>query len=499
VELAWNDNSVDELGFVIERTNPDASVQEYSLLPNVTGYSDTGLKDNSRYFYALRAYNDDGISYATEIIQEYTPKLYAPQAPSAFRAIDYASGSLTIKWKDNSDNESGFVISRYPVADPDEVTRFNLVADDTSFTDINLTPNTSYAYGIFATNKAGHSAAVNMIFTTLSVAENGRIKDNLVAYYNFTRNPENIIMDLSDFGEPLNLQVIDPDVVTWDEDHKLTLIGSSLVQSSVPAGKVIEACKRTNAISVEIWVKPLDSYNLLESYLSSIDKNESERAFFMAQQFSNLKNTWDYSYEIGLQTESTGTSGFPCLDLSDYFSYINLNHIVYCIDETGLEKIYINGVKYAEGYRPGGFSSWEDSYFLRLGNSEDLTHPWYGTYYLLAIYNAALSENDITTNYNAGPMDNMETNALNYTINIFPNPSHEIVNIELIPIEECDINEETTLKIIDLNGVTRFEEVVFNPSRYYLKTLTVKGLTKGIYVVQVTNGYAHKTAPFIVH
>jgi hypothetical protein len=498
VDLAWNDNSNNETGFIVERTNPDQSLKELKVSLDKTAFSDTNLLDNSNYIYHIRAYNDDGNSYASEILQVHTPKLYAPQAPSQFRAIEFTANSLTINWKDNSDNESGFILKRYLNGDPDNMVEVKLPENDTVYTDFNLAPNTTYVYEIYAINIAGKSPDVNSLFSTLSVAENARVKDSLIAYYNFTRNAENIVVDLSNYKEPINLRIDNPTFITWDKDHKLTLTGNTLVHSEIPARKIIEACKRTNAFSVEMWVKPLESYSLIESYLLSIDKNEMERAFVTVQNFSNLKNTWDYSYATGLQTESTGISGLPYLDPSDCFSYINLNHIVYCIDELGQEKIYINGVKYAEGYRPGGFSSWENNYFLRLGNSEDLTHPWYGTYYLLAIYNIALSEEAIKINYSAGPMDNMEMNPLNYKINIFPNPAHEIVNIELVPTEEYDVNEETTLRIIDLNGVTRFEEVVFNPSRYYLKTLTVTNLVRGIYLVQISNGSSYNSATFIL-
>jgi fibronectin type 3 domain-containing protein len=499
VVFTWKDNSDNESGFIIERTDPNESLEEIMVLPNTTTIADAGLSENSVYTYRIKAFNGDGASYAPGSVQVNTPKLRVPMAPSELSALNYTANSITVRWEDNSDNETGFMIDRYPASDPDDITEIKVPENDTSYNDINLEPNTSYMYGIQAVNKAGSSSDLMRLFTTLSVAETGRIKDSVIAYYNFTRNPENIIRDLSNYGDPLDLHIADDNAVTCDEDHTLTIMGNTIIQSAVPAKKIIEACKRTNAFSVEMWVKPLDSYNIMESYLLTLDKNESERAFFMAQQFSNFKDTWDYSYVTGLQTVSTGTTGLPYLNLSEDISYINLNHIVYCIDKEGQEKIYMNGVKSAEGYRPGGFDSWENFYFLRLGNSADLTHTWYGTFYLLAIYNKALSEENIMTNFHAGPMDSLEMNILNYSINVFPNPAHDKVNIELIPSKESDVNEKTTLRIVDLNGIIRYEEVVFNPSRYCLRTLPVANLAKGIYLVQVTNGYSYQSSLFVVN
>jgi hypothetical protein len=164
----------------------------------------------------------------------------------------------------------------------------------------------------------------------------------------------------------------------------------------------------------------------------------------------------------------------------------------------GQERIYINGRKMAEGFRPGGFDSWNDSYSLRLGNSQDENHSWQGTYYLVAVYNRALTEREIKDNYQAGPMDDINNNDFDITVNLFPNPARDYINLEMIPNEDYDRNEKTLIRIVDINGVKQYEELVFNPSQYYIKSLPVKHLSKGMYLVQITQGNTYKSVPFVL-
>jgi PKD repeat protein len=69
INLTWGDNSSDELGFKIERRL--AGSAKWSKLktlgPNITSYSNTGLKTATQYVYRVRAYKSTGYSdYSNE-------------------------------------------------------------------------------------------------------------------------------------------------------------------------------------------------------------------------------------------------------------------------------------------------------------------------------------------------------------------------------------------------------------------------------------------------
>ena len=51
------------------------------------------------------------------------------------------------------------------------------------------------------------------------------------------------------------------------------------------------------------------------------------------------------------------------------------------------------------------FSNWDSSLYLNVGNETTLSRPWRGTFYGLALYDRALSQEEIRTSFSAGPPD----------------------------------------------------------------------------------------------
>ena len=66
ITLAWQDNSTDESGFIIQRYRPIGRVWEFYYLDhvpaNVTSFTDTELRCGNEYFYAIVAANSVGDS-----------------------------------------------------------------------------------------------------------------------------------------------------------------------------------------------------------------------------------------------------------------------------------------------------------------------------------------------------------------------------------------------------------------------------------------------------
>jgi titin len=78
VDLTWTDNSTDEQGFRIERA-PDAAgvagayAEIATVGANIRVYSSTGLQNNTRYWYRVRAYNTVGTSAYSDEANATTP------------------------------------------------------------------------------------------------------------------------------------------------------------------------------------------------------------------------------------------------------------------------------------------------------------------------------------------------------------------------------------------------------------------------------------------
>jgi hypothetical protein len=79
IDLTWEDNSNNELGFIIERSlDPNPTSNSWSQIAKVgtgiTSYSDTNnLKPNTTYYYRLKAYNNIGESAYSNIATATTP------------------------------------------------------------------------------------------------------------------------------------------------------------------------------------------------------------------------------------------------------------------------------------------------------------------------------------------------------------------------------------------------------------------------------------------
>jgi hypothetical protein len=78
-----------------------------------------------------------------------------PLAPTEVSAVSFSSSTIKLRWKDNSDDESGFEIFRKPQFSDKFTSIAKMNADTTEFTDTNLRDGLTFTYKIAAYNAAG--------------------------------------------------------------------------------------------------------------------------------------------------------------------------------------------------------------------------------------------------------------------------------------------------------------------------------------------------------
>ena len=162
IDLSWDDNSDDETGFKVERRLSTGSDSDFSQVgttsANDTTYTDSGLSASTTYVYRVRAYNANGNSGYSGTARA-TTKVAVPSAPSSLAASARSATSVRLRWKDNSDNESGFKIERK--LSTQNNASFSQIgtasANDTTYTDSGLSANTGYTYRVRAYNSGGNS------------------------------------------------------------------------------------------------------------------------------------------------------------------------------------------------------------------------------------------------------------------------------------------------------------------------------------------------------
>ncbi len=163
INLTWNDNSNNELGFEIEiSTNRSVFEPLDKTAANVTAYQSTKyLSPNTTYYYRVRAYNSVGESSYSNVASATT--LNTPSAPSGLTATAVSATEIDLSWKDNSNNESGFKIERSMNGSNNFIQIAAVSANVTSYKNTGVLPNRfSYSYRVKAYNQSGDSGYSNV-------------------------------------------------------------------------------------------------------------------------------------------------------------------------------------------------------------------------------------------------------------------------------------------------------------------------------------------------
>ncbi|MCA9264271.1 MAG: DUF1592 domain-containing protein, partial [Planctomycetales bacterium] len=224
-------------------------------------------------------------------------------------------------------------------------------------------------------------------------AEPVRVSDGLVALYTFDAQGGDTIADRSAEGSPLDLKIEKLESVQW-LDGCLHVIGSSRIRSEKPAKKIVDAIKRTNAVTIEAWIRPERDNQTGPARIVSLSADPSQRNFTLGQD--------EGRYDVRLRTSKTNANGVPSTAAPDGTARLSLTHVVFTRGPGGAARIYIDGKQSVSKKVAGRFNNWDDQYPLSLVNEATDDRPWLGEIYLVAIYQRALHADEVLRNYQAG-------------------------------------------------------------------------------------------------
>ena len=169
IDLTWTDNSSAETAFSIERKggNLGSFSEIATVAADSTSYSDTGLDANTPYYYRVRALNQAESQFSAFSSEATATTLNeSPDAPTDLQAEAVSTNQVNLSWDDNSLNESVFALSRATsIAGPfTEIATVN--KNVISYSDTDVSKNTTYYYKVAARNSAGDSSSTNIASVT---------------------------------------------------------------------------------------------------------------------------------------------------------------------------------------------------------------------------------------------------------------------------------------------------------------------------------------------
>ncbi len=215
-----------------------------------------------------------------------------------------------------------------------------------------------------------------------------------LALYDFRDESGNLIRDRSGIGEPLDLRIEKPGEVLRSPGQ-LEIRGAAGIRSDKPAKKIVDAVKRSGAVTIEAWVRPANTQQAGPARLVTISRDSVLRDITLGQEKS--------SFDVRLRTSKTSTNGLPSLATSAGTLKTDWTHVVYTRARDGKAVLFLNGRPTAKKTISGSLSGWDASYRLALGDEASGGRVWSGSFRRVAIYARALAQAEVKEHFDRGP------------------------------------------------------------------------------------------------
>jgi len=223
----------------------------------------------------------------------------------------------------------------------------------------------------------------------------GRVTDGLVLLYRFTENGGSRVLDQSGAEPSVDLTIAEPAKVTWG--NRLLRINQPttlLTQSSNAA--LIEQLRGAEGVTIEAWLKPTEAQPQTPGAIVSLASDPFARNITLAQGTS--KGEGD-RYTLRFRTVETDGEGEPPITTNPGAARPRLTHVVVSRSADGAVRFYIDGRLDRQAARPGDLSNWASDAPFGLANEPTGNRPWLGELRLVALYDRALSDEEVGRNH----------------------------------------------------------------------------------------------------
>ena len=226
-----------------------------------------------------------------------------------------------------------------------------------------------------------------------------RVAKDLLALYDFKEGQGQQVRDVGSVGEPLHLRIVDVANVAWQRDG-LHVTAPTLITSEKPARKLIDACRASQEVTLEVWLQPDNVIQDGPARILSLSSSKTERNVTLGQ---GMYGSYAPDvYMTRLRTTRTSTNGLPAVVTPAGIATTALTHVVYTRRANGQATLYVDGQARGILTVEGDLSNWDDRMPLLLANELSNDRPWLGVFRLAAVYSRALTAAEVVHNYEAG-------------------------------------------------------------------------------------------------
>ena len=239
------------------------------------------------------------------------------------------------------------------------------------------------------------SNAVNL--TQGTIASGGsRFEGSLIAKYMFETGQGSTAYDTSGVTPEADLTLSGN--VSWVGGWGLAFaMGSSAQASTSASAKLANMIQESGEYSIEAWAAPANVAQT-NAWLVSYSGSNTTRNMTLGQAAEQ--------YQGLTRSSVTNTNGMPPLvtTTTNGAAQAALQHIVLTYDPVNGQQLYVNGVFTGDvdPSKGGSLANWASSFALVLGNETSGQRQWQGVIKMVAIYNTALTQAQITQNFKAG-------------------------------------------------------------------------------------------------
>lgn len=258
-------------------------------------------------------------------------------------------------------------------------------------------------------------AILLLLFTTVANAQ--RVSDNLVVLYNFTETEGTVIHDRVPDIPALDLTIPDLSKVEFLKPG-LRVKSATLLKTSIDRTKLNPDKFFSQGITIETWIKPLDNTQSGPARIITFSQDSGNRNFTLGQSGNSYQQRFRTSENPG-----NGTSPALTTPVNSIEAIPKLQHVVYTRNSSGTANFYIDKLKVQATEVPGDGSNWVGSYDFGLFNETNWpidVRTWLGDIFLVAIYDKALSDTEITQNFDAGYIQYTGSVTLAWDANVEP-------------------------------------------------------------------------------